>query len=127
MKSKYIFIHCEKELEPSTIIYTVMLGNSARDEHAKNRLEQLAHSSNFYFKPYSLDVCNYLQKVHESFSEKPWWEENIPPRKLVSVNELLQIIKDKFIDAVKVTPTEIYMREHLSVEFYCKRHMHHGK
>lgn len=127
MKSKYIFIHCEKELEPNTIIYTVMLGNSARDEHAKKRLEQLAHSSNFYFKPYSLNVCNYLQKVHECFSEKPWWEDDVPPRKIISAKELLQLIRRNFVDSVCETAEAIYQREQLSVEFYCKRHLHHGK
>lgn len=116
MKTKYIFIHCEKELTADTVIYSVYVGKSKQDAAAVKRLQECTRSTDFYFKPYSADVCCYLEKIHLSFSEKPWYVDDVPPQRQVSLKDLLKMVRERFF------PTLYMPRGHFAQAYALDTH-----
>lgn len=99
MKTKYIFIHCEKELKPDTVVFTVYIGSSKRDAAALQKVSNLTSSTDFYFKHYDNEVCNYLQKIHDSMSDRPWFVDDVPPRRTVTIAQLLRMLRNHLFSA----------------------------
>lgn len=126
MKTKYVFIHCEKEITTETAIYTVYIGTSAKDRAALQKLELLSSNPDFFFKPYSLDVCNYLQRVHESLSTKPWFVDDVPPRRTVTVSQLLCMVRESFFIPKPLSPGHAAFCAQVNNEFRFKINRHYG-
>lgn len=66
MKSKYLFSFSTRPIDESTLFVDVYIGNGHQDQRDKEFLERLANNSdNYYFKPYDLDVTNFIRRVDE--------------------------------------------------------------
>lgn len=96
MKSKYIFIHCKRELSVDTVIYDVYIGSSKREKETLQKLQSITVSNDYYFEKYDNNVSEFLQKIHDSFTDKPYFVCNVPPRQHLTLNQLLQMLKNKF-------------------------------
>ena len=66
MKTRYILIHCEKELTPETVFYDVWVGSSQQQQRDLRFLQTLSFSPNFYFKRYDDQAAIFKRRVAES-------------------------------------------------------------
>lgn len=66
MKTRYIFIHCEKELTPETVFYDVWVSSSQQQQRDLRFLQSLSFSTHFYFKRYDDQAAMFKRRVAES-------------------------------------------------------------
>ena len=127
MKTKYIFIHCDSVLQADTVIYEVWIGHSKQDKRDLAFFESLAKSSDFYFKPYDVEVCNFLERIHQSVCESCRNSLEVPPRRQVMAAELRRLIKRGMVCAKQFTPGFLAMRRQLTPEFSNLKIASYGK
>lgn len=95
MKTKYIFIHCEREFSAQTAIYTVYIGNSARDQKQLDFVRKFAVSSQSFFARYSHEVAEFLLRLHDSVSSLSWLLHDVPARRHVTLSALVSMCRQR--------------------------------
>lgn len=66
MKTRYILIHCEKELTQDTVFYTVWIGSSERDTKDLAFLQSLKFIKHFYFRKYDDEAAQFKNNCAKS-------------------------------------------------------------
>lgn len=117
MKAKFIFIHCDSVLTPDTTVYSVWIGTSKREQKQLQQLQQLTKSTDYYFRQYDNEVCSYLERIHESFTDKSYTDCAVPPRRVVSLHDLLQMVKQHFFPSSTEAKGTFAFRYQVSTHF----------
>lgn len=66
MKSCYIFLYAPAGLNSSTVVLSVWAGKSKRDMSALRYLESLTACNDYYIRPRSREVENFVAAIEES-------------------------------------------------------------
>lgn len=70
MKSKYLFSFSTRPIDESTLFVDVYIGIGHQDQRDREFFERLANNSdNYYFKPYDIDVSNFIRRVDETIQQ----------------------------------------------------------
>lgn len=127
MKTRYIFIHCDEELKPDTIIYYVMVGNSPQDKRDLDFFQSLKFQTSVFFEKDSKEVSDFVQRIAASLYPGVTCPLLAMYTRSVEPKKLRKMILSRTFDSIQLPKGFSYTRENLDPKFYALKNGRHAK
>ena len=127
MKTRYILIHCENELSPDTVFYTVWVGDSKRDKSDLQALQSLRFNNNFYFRQYDSEAAQFKMHCAESLFPGAFMPLMELKTSSITVHEARELVRTGYFGESYLPQGHIQFRSKFDVKFNARIAMLYGK
>lgn len=127
MKTRYTFIHCEKELTTETVIYTVWVGHSKQETRDFEFLRSLSFNPSFYFQKHTSEVADFVLKIAQSLFPGAMFPLQEMKSQSLTVSEARRLVRTGYFGKSFLTPGHSEFRRKFDVKFNSKMLSLYGK